>query len=133
LDKADGPYEIFLAGDKNPAGYVITKMAERGGHLVGYIVDILSVDSSVDDFLIGAALDYFISKKADYSLCRIIREDEVYGSLIAYGFKASGSTPFIYQMFDEKIDLTFFTDPCNWHLTYGDQIDWNWDEGTFFS
>lgn len=124
-DKADGPYDILMAQDDGPAGYVILKTAKKGDELVGYIADILSINRSVDHFLIGAALSYFAAKGVDYCLCRIVREDEVYEALLDYGFDADkfSSTPVIYQMFDKGIDLAFFRDPKNWHLTYCDQID----------
>lgn len=126
LDKPDGPYDILLAQDGNPLGYVVAKVTRKEEHLVGYIVDILSIDKTVDNFLIGTTLNYFISKKVDYSLCRILREDEVYNILLDYGFReneAFPSTPVVYQIFDNEVDCSFFKNLRNWHLTYGDQID----------
>ncbi len=128
LDKPGDSYDIFLARDRdeNPAGYIVVKVSESGGGSTGYIVDILSVNSIVDKFLLRTALLYFISKKVDFSLCRILREDKVYESLKELGFReheAFGSTHFIYQLFDQGLDLPFFKNPKNWHLTYGDQID----------
>ena len=128
IDKPHDLYEILVARDEDeePLGYLVLKVARKREHLVGYIVDILSIDRTVDDFLIGAALEYFILKRLDYSLCRILKEDEVYNILRDYGFrenKAFSSTPVLYQMFDNEMELPFFRDRRNWHLTYGDQID----------
>lgn len=130
-DKLNDPYEFFIAYQEKPIGYIVVKISIKGGHLIGYIVDILSIDKIVDTFLIGYALNYFISKKVDYSLCRILREDEVYNILINYGFTEKAifpPTPVIYEIFDYHVfpdekAIEFFKSPGNWHLTYGDQID----------
>ena len=88
LDKPHDAHEILVAQDEEPLGYLVTKVARKEGHLIGYIVDILSVDRAVDSFLIEEVLKYFISKKVDYSLCRILKEDEVYNTLLDHGFDA---------------------------------------------
>jgi hypothetical protein len=126
LDNPHNSYEIFMAQNERPLGYIVTKISRRGEHLVGYIADILSIDREVDNFLIGASLSYFISKRVDYSLCRILKEDEIYNILLKYGFrekKTFPATPVIYQLYNNEIDPFFFKDPRNWHLTYSDQID----------
>jgi hypothetical protein len=126
LDNPHDSYEIFMVRDEKPLGYVVTKISKKGEHLVGYIVDILSADRRVDNFLIGATLNYFISRRVDYSLCRILKEDDVYNILLDYGFeekKTFPATPVIYQLYNNEMDPCFFKDPGNWHLTYGDQID----------
>jgi hypothetical protein len=127
MDNPQNSYEIFVAQHKKPLGYIVTKISRKGEHLVGYIVDILSINKTVDNFLIGTTLSYFISKGVDYSLCRILKEDEVYNILLDYGFRKKEAflpdIPVIYQVYDDKMDLPFFKDLRNWHLTYGDQID----------
>lgn len=126
MDKPDDSYHIIFAKDDKPAGYVVLKISKRGKHLIGYIVDILSINTLIDKILIGAALDYFISKKADYSLCRILREDDLCNTLKGYGFKEHAgflAIPVTYQQFDKELDLSYFKNPVNWHLTYADQID----------
>lgn len=126
LDNPHNSYEIFVAQNEEPLGYIVTKISRRGEHLVGYIVDILSTDKKIDSLLVRATLNYFISKRVDYSLCRILKEDEVYNILLDYGFREKETfpdTPVIYQVYNNEMDLSFFKDPGNWHLTYGDQID----------
>jgi hypothetical protein len=131
IDNPNDSFEFFIAYQEKPIGYIVVKIAQKGDQLIGYIVDILSIDKTVDTFLIGTALNYFISKKVDYSLCRILKEDEVYDVLMNYGFSEKAifpPTPVIYEIFDYSIfpdekSISFFKSPGNWHLTYGDQID----------
>lgn len=126
IDKPHDAYKILVAYNEEPLGYIVAKVERKDDHLIGYIVDILTVSKDVDNLLIGSALDYFISKKADYCLCRILKEDETYNVLSDYGFaenEAFSSTPVVYHLFKDEIDTSFFKNPGNWHLTYGDQLD----------
>jgi Acetyltransferase (GNAT) domain len=106
------------------AGYIVLKVNRQEQAVVGLIVDIFSLaDSMVEEALVRGALSWFSGKGTDYVLCRMLRDDRIYSTLLRCGFQehaAFAPLPVVYHVFTEEIDERCLREACRWHLTFGD-------------
>lgn len=119
-------YQVYIAEkDGEVYGYIVTGIKRNEGMTVGYIMDLLTIDTpGIDAALITHALHGLISKKVDFVKCWMISDKEAYATLQKFGFCEREDHPpvnavyFVYNHLE--VDETFVKDPKNWYLTMSD-------------
>jgi len=128
--KPEDPHTILIAEQGNDLlGYIVLNVKRLQDATVGFIMDFLALEASIDALLGKAALQYLLSQEVDYALCRVLREDPVSATLRRYGFWERPEFPpmhGVYHLFSTEVDEQCLRDPQNWHLTYGDELDFMW-------
>lgn len=128
--KPEDPHTILIAEQGHDIlGYIVLNVKRLQDATVGFVMDFLALEGSIDALLVKAALRYLLSQEVDYALCRVLREDPVSATLRRYGFWERPEFPpmhGLYHLFSAGVDETFLQDPKNWHLTYGDELDFMW-------
>lgn len=125
-NKPGSKYQIYIAEKGNEVvGYIVTGVKKNGGMTIGYIIDLLVMNTSeVMAPLIRRALCGLISQKVDFVLCWMLPNTEAYGTLRKFGFIERENFPsvnIVYYIFNnEEIDETFLKEVKNWYLTMGD-------------
>lgn len=119
-------YQIYIAETENEVvGYIVTGVKRNGGMTIGYIIDLLVMNTSgVIATLIREALYGLISQKVDFVLCWVLPNTEAYGTLRKFEFIEREDFPsvnIVYYIFNsEEIDEAFLKEVKNWYLTMGD-------------
>jgi len=127
IEKPNGDYMIFSAEDKEIVkGYIILKCIQNYGLRIGFIVDILTLETNVSQVLISTAIKYFESKKIDIIGCVMFPDKS-----ISRCFKQQGFFLAPNQILPEKIHVVMKTlslerlpisinNHNNWFITWGD-------------
>ncbi|MFZ5907801.1 MAG: GNAT family N-acetyltransferase [Nitrospirota bacterium] len=106
------------------AGYLVTGIKEQDGMRIGYIVDLLSLNSGVTSALISEALCGFTAKGVDFVLVWMCSHSDAFTVLTRFGFSERDEFPpvnLVYFIFDPgEADEAYVSDLKNWYLTMAD-------------
>lgn len=122
---ADHPqkqYVIFQAEAQDRlVGFIVLRLAESAPDKVGMIMDLFTeADPTTQAVLVRQALRWFLSRDADYVLCRLVPTDPVTATFHDCGFSEHSAFPsqqVICAPFDRAANLA---NAPSWHLGWGD-------------
>ena len=125
--KPGADYRIVIAekGDEL-VGYAVIGVKHDAAAIVGYIADLITDDSpGVDVALLRCSILDLLSRKADYALCWMLPDKDVFQSLCDFGFaqheEAFPSVNIVFQIFPpQAVSEKVLNDPRSWYLTMAD-------------
>ena len=125
-NKPGADYRIVVAerGDEL-VGYAVTGIKYDAAAIVGYIADLVTDDSpGVDAALLRCSITDLLSRKADYALCWMLPDKDVFQSLCDFGFtqheEAFPSVNIVFQIFPpQSVSEKVLSDSRSWYLTMG--------------
>lgn len=125
--KPEASYRIVIAEKGGEiVGYAVTGIKHEAGAVAGYIVDLVTDDSTgVSAALVKCSVLDLLSRNADYALCWMLPDKDGFQSLREFGFAQKEdvfpSVSIVFQIFDPQIvDEEVAGDARNWFLTMGD-------------
>lgn len=129
IDKPGNDYVVLIAEKGNHLlGYIVLRCMDEFGLQIGFIVDILTtpeeIEVSVD--LISTAVNYFELRQMDIVSCLMLPDIRYSHSLKQAGFIKAPNKLLPQNMylgvrgFGSQYPITFLADSKNWFISWGD-------------